>query len=181
MPPSAGACQTTDAALNPDCGRAARRSSIMTAIGRRAATSGGTNRPVKGAGMRTGVGLGVGVGVGLGVGLCSAVGVEPAGASGSLDPAATGTPPLAVGDPGDVPAASTPSAIAPTRASMATPARTGRLIVRTLAALPFVNQLSIAPRTSRGAGRRIQDVADQRGVGWGDTRGPGYISSPRPA
>src|SRR5882672_12289275 len=68
MPPSAGACQTTDAAENPDCGRAAPRSSIMTAIGWRAATWGRTRRPVSGAGTVVGVGTGVGVGVRLALG-----------------------------------------------------------------------------------------------------------------
>src|SRR6476619_5702845 len=80
MPPSAGACQTTDAALNPDCGRAGPRSSIITAIGWRAATAGGTRTPVSGAGTRTGVGTGVGAGVGVGVGagVGGAVGLEVA-------------------------------------------------------------------------------------------------------
>src|SRR6185312_15081533 len=62
MPPSAGACQTTDADDRPDCGRAAPRSSIITAIGCRFATAGETGRPVSGAGTVTGVGTGVGVG-----------------------------------------------------------------------------------------------------------------------
>src|SRR5258707_1103372 len=62
MPPSAGACQTIDAALNPDCGRAGDRSSIITAIGWRAAAAGLTRRPVSGSGTRTGVGFGSGVG-----------------------------------------------------------------------------------------------------------------------
>src|SRR6187551_2506255 len=68
MPPSAGACHTTEADARPDCGRAARRSSIMTAIGWRAATAGETICPVSGAGTRTGVGSGVGVGTGVGDG-----------------------------------------------------------------------------------------------------------------
>ena len=63
MPASAGACHTTDAALKPDCGRASKWSSIITAIGWRAATSGETSRPVRGAGSRTGVGTGVGGGI----------------------------------------------------------------------------------------------------------------------
>src|SRR4051812_35587150 len=62
MPPSAGACQTIDAALNPDCGRAGERSSTMTAIGWRAATAGVTRRPVSGSATRTAPALGVGVG-----------------------------------------------------------------------------------------------------------------------
>src|SRR5256885_15625575 len=66
MPPSAGACHTTDAELKPDCGRAGPRSSIITAMGRWAATAGGTLTPSSGAGTRTGVGAGVGVGDGVG-------------------------------------------------------------------------------------------------------------------
>src|SRR5580765_2466532 len=62
MPPSAGACQTTDAALKPDCGRASNWSSIMTAIGWRAAAAGETRRPVSGAGTSLGAGVGVGSG-----------------------------------------------------------------------------------------------------------------------
>ena len=54
---------------SPDCGRAARRSSIMTAMGCRAATAGLTIRPVSGAGTRIGVGTGVAVGSGVGDGL----------------------------------------------------------------------------------------------------------------
>src|SRR6185503_1374522 len=69
MPPSAGACQTTDAALNPDCGRAGERSSIMTAIGCRAAAAGLTSPPVSGAGTSVGPGVGVGRGGRLGVGV----------------------------------------------------------------------------------------------------------------
>src|SRR4051812_16340874 len=78
MPPSAGACQTTDAALKPDCGRALIWSSIITAIGWRLAISGATRRPVNGAWTRTGVGTGVGVGRGVGVGVAvgAAVGVR---------------------------------------------------------------------------------------------------------
>src|SRR4051794_16867482 len=81
MPPSAGACHTTEAALKPDCGRASNWSSIMTATGWRLATSGVTGRPVSGAatsagvGMAVGVGEAVGVGVGLGLGLGVADGV----------------------------------------------------------------------------------------------------------
>ena len=95
MPPSAGACQTTDADDSPDCGRAALRSSIITAIGCWAATAGVTRRPVSGAGTRTGVGSGVAVGSGVGeavtvgsgvpVGLRVAVGVGTAVACASGD------------------------------------------------------------------------------------------------
>ena len=74
MPPSAGACHTIDAELKPDCGRAADRSSIITAIGWRRAAAGVTGRPVSGAGTRTGVGTGVGVGMGVAVGLAEADG-----------------------------------------------------------------------------------------------------------
>src|SRR3954469_21584758 len=73
MPPSAGACQTTDAALKPDCGRAGDRSSTITAIGWRFAAVGLTSRPVSGAATRVGPGVAVGSGIWLGVD----VGVEP--------------------------------------------------------------------------------------------------------
>src|SRR5688500_14125849 len=75
MPPSAGACQTTDAAENPDCGRAGPRSSTITAIGCCAARSGVTGTPVSGAATGAGVGIGVGVGVGVGSGVGVGVGV----------------------------------------------------------------------------------------------------------
>src|SRR5919202_1645980 len=60
MPPSAGACHTTDAAENPDCGRAGERSSTMTAIGWRAARAGGTGSPSRGAGTIDGIADGPG-------------------------------------------------------------------------------------------------------------------------
>src|SRR5258705_9045729 len=63
MPPSAGACQTIDALLKPDCGLAPRWSSIMIAIGWRIAASGVTSRPVIGAGTRTIPGVASGVGL----------------------------------------------------------------------------------------------------------------------
>src|SRR5450759_3183995 len=86
MPPSAGACQTMEAALKPDCGRASAWSSTMTAIGWRAASAGVTIRPVSGAGTRTGGGLGATLGDG-----------RPAGfPDGELEAAAAGP---AVGDP----------------------------------------------------------------------------------
>src|SRR3954447_21017716 len=66
MPPSAGACHTTDASLRPDWGRATRRSSSMTAIGRRSATPWLTGRPVSGEGTFAALGCGVAVGTGLG-------------------------------------------------------------------------------------------------------------------
>src|SRR5665811_2095754 len=69
MPPSAGACQTTDAWLNPDWGRPAAWSSTSTAIGCRAASAGARRRPVSGATARTGVGTGGGAGVGTGAGV----------------------------------------------------------------------------------------------------------------
>ena len=62
MPPSAGACHTIEALLKPDWGRAADRSSIITAIGWRSAASGLTSRPVSAAGTRRGVAIGVGGG-----------------------------------------------------------------------------------------------------------------------
>src|SRR5882762_8862277 len=73
MPPSAGACQTIDALLKPDCGRASAWSSTITAIGCSAARSGLTRTPSSGA--ATSVGLGTGVGVGLAVGEAVAAGV----------------------------------------------------------------------------------------------------------
>src|SRR6266496_2068826 len=65
MPPSAGACHTTDASLNPDCGRAADRSSIITAIGWSLALDGETSTPSSGAATSTGVATGVGLGEAL--------------------------------------------------------------------------------------------------------------------
>src|SRR5437899_2650649 len=62
MPPSAGACQTTEAAEKPDWGRAGDRSSIITAITWREAMFGGTRTPVSGAGTRFGVGATIGAG-----------------------------------------------------------------------------------------------------------------------
>src|SRR5450759_1145944 len=79
MPPSAGACQTTDAWLNPDCGRASAWSSTITAIGCRAASAGATRRPVSGATARMGVGTGVGTGAGAGVSVRVGVGVGVGG------------------------------------------------------------------------------------------------------
>src|SRR5882672_8271264 len=88
MPPSAGACQTTDAELKPDCGRAGPRSSIITAMGRRAATAGATMTPSSGAGTRIGVGTGVGLGVGVGPGVaatgCEGDGVAAVVADGAV-------------------------------------------------------------------------------------------------
>src|SRR6478736_3350189 len=85
MPPSAGACHTMDAAAKPDCGRAAFRSSIITAMGCRAATAGSTRRPVSGSG--TVVGVGTGVGLGLSLGNVDSVGY---GEAEPLDTTATG-------------------------------------------------------------------------------------------
>src|SRR3954453_1567922 len=82
MPPSAGACQTMLACDSPDCGRAAQRSSIITAITCRAAMAGLTGMPVRGAATRTGVGAGVGVGSGVAVG---------AGVGAALDGSAVGS------------------------------------------------------------------------------------------
>src|SRR3954452_6694046 len=68
MPPSAGACHTTLAAVRPDCGRALIWSSIITATTCRDATSGATSRPVSGAGTSDGDGAGVTLGSALGDG-----------------------------------------------------------------------------------------------------------------
>src|SRR6185295_2809813 len=128
MPPSAGACQTTEAALKPDCGRASGWSSIMMAIARRFATFGGTRRPVSGAATGTGVGLGVGVGTGVGAGVRVGSGVGAgvdAGAGlarlgageGDAPAPATGLP--VFGRIG--PAASTPSTAPTANATAAAP------------------------------------------------------------
>ena len=95
MPPSAGACQTTAAALKPDCGRASNWSSIMTAIGCWAATFGDTSTPVSGAGTSTGVGSGAG-GVALGSGAVEGWTAVPVGAGcvpGAGVPVAAAAPP----------------------------------------------------------------------------------------
>src|SRR5438093_13555880 len=93
MPPSAGACQTTEASENPDCGRAGDRSSIMTAITCCLAAAGETMTPSSGAATTTGVGSGVGVA--LVVGLPDSDGTTDAKALGVAMPAwlATGLPP----------------------------------------------------------------------------------------
>src|SRR6476661_8874830 len=111
MPPSAGACQTTEADDRPDCGRAAPRSSIITAIGCRLATAGETGRPVSGAGTVTGVGTGVGVGTAVGlagaVGSAVAVAVDP-----GVSPAGVAVGTCAAAD-GRTEAAGLPRAVAP--------------------------------------------------------------------
>src|SRR5690349_12839352 len=122
MPPSAGACHTTDASLKPDCGRASGWSSIMTATTCRLATAGDRGRPGRGAGTSAGAGVGVAVGVGVGVGDGVAVGVDvvlgEAVVAATLDDgddvAATGV----VGFGPDATAASTPR---PTPATAASP------------------------------------------------------------
>src|SRR5689334_3503955 len=122
MPPSAGACHTTDASLKPDCGRASGWSSIITATTCRLATAGDTGRPVRGAGTSAGAGVGVAVGVGVGLGDGVAVGVEVALGEAVVaatlddgdDVAATGV----VGFGPDATAASTPR---PTPATAASP------------------------------------------------------------
>src|SRR6476660_5025505 len=94
MPPSAGACHTMDAAAKPDCGRAALRSSIMTAMGCRFATAGSTRRPVSGSGTVVGVGTGVGVGLADG---------DPDVSGLALDTSPRARlPPAATDGPGDV-------------------------------------------------------------------------------
>src|SRR6185295_17585256 len=100
MPPSAGACHTTEASLKPDWGRASGWSSIITATTCRLATAGDTMRPVSGAATRAGAGVGVAVGdgVGLGDGVTVGEAVPVADAEGLAvalgdgdDVAATGT------------------------------------------------------------------------------------------
>src|SRR6185295_19695250 len=90
MPPSAGACHTTDAELKPDCSRAGERSSIITAITGSLARAGVVSSPSSGATALTGVGSGDGDNEGLG--LAESVGapetrVEP---GVPLEAAATG-------------------------------------------------------------------------------------------
>src|SRR5215207_11035153 len=58
-PPSAGACQTMDALLKPNCGRAWESSSTITAMGRWRAASGLIGSPVRGASTVSGAGSGV--------------------------------------------------------------------------------------------------------------------------
>src|SRR4029079_19631137 len=137
MPPSAGACQTTDAALNPDCGRAGPRSSIMTAIGWRAATSGGTRTPVSGAGTGVGVGTGGGVGMGVdsGVGVGSGVGTgvgvtvgDGFGAPGGLAAPATWDGSTVDDAVPPAPATSAPRPRPPITATSTRTATTARLI-----------------------------------------------------
>ena len=96
MPPSAGAWNTIEAELSPDCGRAGLRSSIITAIGWRAAAAGLTSSPVNADGTRIGLGLGLGAGlagVGLGLPPTVAVGAGLDGEGGLLgtDPEPVGT------------------------------------------------------------------------------------------
>ena len=76
----------------------------MTAIGPAGGDSGGTRRPVSGAGTRTGVGLGLGVGVGVGLGEGVRTGT---GETRCLArPAAAGPLPPGLEPPGEPPAAS---------------------------------------------------------------------------
>src|SRR5436190_17832817 len=113
MPPSAGACHTTSACDNPDCGRAGRRSSIITAIGCRRAIAGATGSPVSGAGTVAGVGTGVGLGAGdglsEGVGESDALAVAPA-----VVTAVGGRLAWATGEGLGLPPPMIPSALAPT-------------------------------------------------------------------
>ena len=71
MPPSAMASKTISASFKPDCGRASRLFSIMIPVTGRAATSGATVRPLKGAVAVAGVGLGLVEGLGVGLTLLS--------------------------------------------------------------------------------------------------------------
>ena len=126
MPPSAGACHTTDASLKPDCGRASGWSSIITAIGWRLAAAGVTSRPVIGAATGLGVGLGVGVGVGVGSGVAVGSGVGVAvGAVVGVGDAEGETSACALGLGAAAPAAITP---APTPAMAASPSAPTRTI-----------------------------------------------------
>src|SRR5438552_5672885 len=140
----------------------------MTAIGRWAATSGLTRRPVSGAGTRTGVGLGLGVGLRLaaGLGLGVGLGLAVATAPGWPERAATGSLAPGLADGAEPLAPSATIARRPTRAMMPTPASSGGLMLWNTRWLASVTVPSIAPRGRRGAGRRIQDEASLRGVGW---------------
>src|SRR5829696_6528319 len=115
MPPSAGACHTTEADDSPDCGRAPLRSSIITAIGCRAATVAVTGRPVSGAGTGAVVGTGVGVGTAGGVGV--AVGTEVGVDAGAV--VAAGWLACAIGEAVGV--AACPAIDVPIIATIATP------------------------------------------------------------
>src|SRR5215213_8124458 len=94
MPPSAGACQTIEAALKPAWGRASAWSSTITAIARCRAASGVTRTPVRGAATRVDVGSGLGegaTGVGLGwPGLATPDALAPAEVGGVAVPVASG-------------------------------------------------------------------------------------------
>lgn len=130
MPPSAGACQTWAAALNPDWGRAPFWSSIMIAIGRWSAAASVTMSPVNGAGTRTGVGSGVGDGLGdgTGVGVGACVGVPLGSTATSVAPglegAAVPTPPASDAriDPPPMPTTRATTALAPRRTAFTPPA-----------------------------------------------------------
>src|SRR6476469_6127580 len=134
MPPSAGACHTIEAALNPDCGRAGPRSSIITALGRRFAAASVTIRPVSGSATRTGVGSGVGVGSVVGVGETVGVGEVVGSPEVDEDGAAvtTASPlPDGLGLDDALPATTAP----PTTTASATapmPSANGRFIVATI-------------------------------------------------
>ena len=122
MSNSAGACQTTDAALKPPCGRASTWSSTITAIGCRCAASSLTSSPVNGAGTSAGVGGGA-EGDGLGGGAVGVGATEGAteGSTAVLDGAgvdAGAGEPVAATVP---PEASQPSWAAARRARAAIP------------------------------------------------------------
>src|SRR5258706_7483038 len=134
IPPSAGACHTTDAELKPDCGRAGDKSSTITAIGCWAAAFGVTRTPSSGAGTRFGVGTGVGDGVALDEGAELASGVAlgvSLGAAGGDGGTNDGLP-LAATWPGSSEAA-TDGLPRPVSAASPTPTVTARTTRATMA------------------------------------------------
>src|SRR6185295_3088057 len=92
MPPSAGACHTTDAELNPDCWRAGERSSIITAITGSLARAGVVSSPSSGATALTGVGSGEGDKDGLGLPESLGAPLAPESPGVPLEAAATWLP-----------------------------------------------------------------------------------------
>jgi hypothetical protein len=96
MPPSAGACQTIEAAEKPDCGRAGPRSSIITAIGWRCASAALTGSPSSGPGTSEGPGDALGIGLAE-----DADGATPELWEGVPDPAADEGDPVVAGAEAD--------------------------------------------------------------------------------
>src|SRR6266566_2750688 len=128
MPPSAGACQTTDASENPDWGLAGERSSIMTAMTCCFAAAGETGMPSSGAAMSTGVGAADGAALpdGLADAEASAdsLGAPLPTSAGLLTGPTSGRLPNA--PPTNAPARATPTTATPT-ATMPARRRTGDL------------------------------------------------------